>query len=131
MKNLDINKIFDNTSSYILTNYNTDITKFTLDEINKCTYFRTATLSNRIIGKILNVKHLTEVEDEVRRSISNKIGRITKELVKLGIVIKHTESVRSVWKNLYKGNLYTILDKKMEENYFILKTKNNKGVFFK
>lgn len=122
MKNSDINKIFDNTSSYILTNRDSKLTKFTLDEIDKCTYFRTASLSNHIVGKILNIKY-TKIEEEVRRSASNKIGRIVKELVRLGIVVKHTESVRSVWKNLYKGNLHTTLDKKMEENYFIIKIK--------
>ena len=120
MKNSNINKNFDNTSSYILNNQNSNITKIILDEINKCTYFRTSSLSNRVTGKILNVKHL-KTGEKTKRSISTKIGRIVKELVNLGIVIKHTESVRNVWKNLYKGNLHIILDKRMEENYFILK----------
>lgn len=129
MKNSDIKKIFDNTSSYILTNRDSDITKFALDEINKCTYFRTASLSKRVTGRILNTKR-PKTKVEVNRSISNKIGRIVKELVKLGIVVKHTESVRSAWENLYKGNLHDILDKKMEQNYYTLKIKKNKGVTF-
>lgn len=122
MKNSDLKKIFDNTSSYILNNHNSDITKFTLDEINHCTYFRTASLSKRVIGRILNNKH-PKTKVEANRSVSNRIGRIVKELVKLGIVVKHTESVRSAWENLYKGNLHATLDKKMEQNYYILKIK--------
>ena len=130
LKKLDLNSIkpkktFENTNSYILTNIKLNLTKLVLDEINKCTYFRTASLSNHIVGKILNIKY-AKIEEEYRRSASNKIGRIIKELNKLGIVIKHTGSVRSVWKNLYKGNLYAILDEKMEQNYFMVKMKKEK-----
>jgi len=118
------NKPFNNkpTSSYILTNKDSKLIKFVLDEINKCTYFRTPTISKIYVNKILKIRYV-DIKEDVRRSTSVKIGWIVRELDKLGIITRHTGTVRSVWKNLYKGNLYDALDKKMEQNYFMIKMK--------
>ena len=109
-------------ASYILTNQNSKLIKFILDEINNCTYFNTATLSKQYTHKILKVR-FSDIDGELRRSASNRIGRIIRELIELKIIVKHTGSVRSVWKNLYKGKLYAILDERMEQEYFMIKIK--------
>ena len=126
LEDLKLKKLSNNepTTSYILTNKNSKLTKFVLNEINKYTYFRTATLSNNYVNEILKTKY-TDTREEIRRSTSNRIGRIIRELNDLKIIVKYTKSTRSVWKNLYKGNLYKILDKRMEKKYFIFKVNSN------
>ena len=94
------------TNSYILTNRNSKLTKFVLDKISECTYFRTTTLR----------KSYNDMHGEIKQSVSNRIGRIVRELNDLEIIVKHSESIRSAWKNLYKDNLYDILDKKIKSN---------------
>ena len=113
------------TTSYILTNKYSELTKYTLEEINKYTYFRTATLRNNYLNTSLKNKY-NDVQGKLRRSVSNRIGRIVRELSDLKIIVKYTKSENSVWKNLYKDDLYNILDEKMEQNYFMLKMKKKK-----
>ena len=108
------------TNSYILTNRDSKLTIYILNEINKYTYFRTATLRNNYISNSLKNKY---TQGEIRRSVSNRIGRIVRELNDLKIIVKYSGSNQSVWKNLYKDDLYNILDKKMEQNYFMVKMK--------
>ena len=110
------------TTSYILTNKDSKLTKYVLDEINKYTYFRTDTLRNNYLSNSLKDKY-SDVQEKIRRSVSNRIGRIVRELNDLKIIVKYSGSNKSVWKNLYKDDLYNILDKKMEQNYFMLKMK--------
>lgn len=101
-------------NSYILTNQDSKLTKLVLDEINKCTYFRTPTLRKKyLLNNSLKDNH-NDMQGEIKRSVSNRIGRIVRELNDLKIIVKYSRSVRSAWKNLYKDNLYDILDKKMK-----------------
>ena len=109
-------KILDKTS-YILNNQNSKLTKFILDDINKCTYFRTTTLSKRYINISLKIKN---IEGTLKRSVSNKVGRIISELNNLNIIIAFS---KSTWKNLHKDQLYSVLEEKMEQNYHIIKLK--------
>lgn len=110
------------TTSYILTNKDSKLTKYVLDKINKYTYFKTATIRNNYLSNSLKDKY-NDIQEKIRRSVSNRIGRIVRELNELKIIVKYSGSVRSVWKNLYKDDLYNILDEKMEQNYFMLKIK--------
>ena len=121
-------KAFNNNpaTSYILNNKNSELTKYILDEINKYTYFRTSTLRNNYLSTSLKDKY-SNVQEKIRRSVSNRIGRIVRELNNLNIIVKYSESIRTVWKNLYKDNLYNILDEKMEQKYFMLKMKKMKN----
>ncbi len=106
-----VKKDNEKTSSYILNNKNTELVKYILDEINKCTYFRTTTLSKHYINKFLKGEH-AEIEGKIKRSTANKVGRIVKELRKLGIVTTYSSST---WKNLHKDQLHSVLNKKMNE----------------
>ena len=108
--------------SFILKNRNKDLVKYMLDEINKCTYFRTIVLSKRYIND-LKSRHI-RIQGNITNSVSVRIGIITKELYDLGLIVKHNEAARPLWMNLYKGNLHTILDKRMEKEYHIIKLKN-------
>lgn len=115
-------KINDNTVSYILNNWDSNLTKFVLDEINKCTYFRTTIISKSYINKILKIKN-NRIKESLFRSTSNRTGRIVAELNRLGIITKYSNTTRGVWRNLHKGNLRTDLDEKMEQTYHIIKIK--------
>ena len=115
-----MNNYLDNTSSYILADKNRKLVTFILDEINKCTYFNVPSISKQYIFEILGIKY-KDIERTLQRSMSIRVGHITKELLKLGIIVRHRESKRSVWRNLYKDNLHEVLNKKMEQNYFLIK----------
>jgi len=104
--------------SYILDNQKSKLVLFILDEINKCTYFRIPSLNKYYVNTSLKDINITE---KLRRSISSRIGRITTELIRLEIIMKFN---KSTFKNLYKGNLFKALDKKMKQNYHIIGLKN-------
>lgn len=122
LKSVKIEKTLDNTHSFILTNNNPIFINFILDEINKCVYFRTPSISKLYITKVLGIKY-KDIEGKLSRGTSNKVGRIVAELVRLEIVVKHRDSKRSVWRNLYQNDLYDTLNKKMEQKYFMIKLK--------
>lgn len=111
--------------SYILANQDSELIKFILNEIHKCTYFKASTMSTRFCKEILNIKY-TDIEESMRRSVSSRIGRIVRELRDLKLIVRHVNSTRGVWKNLYKDTFLSVLNEKMEGEYFIIKLKKGK-----
>ena len=128
LKKLDIvlkpKKPLREKPSFILKNRNKDLVKYMLDEINKCTYFRTIVLSKRYVN-VLKLRHI-DIQQNIRNSISVRIGKLTNELCDLGLIAKHNEATRPLWRNLYKGNLHTVLNERMEKEYHIIKLKRGK-----
>ncbi len=84
---------------------NNELRKFILNEVNNSTFFRTKTLSKLYITKILGIKNTDMAFQSLLNSTSIKIGYITKELEKLGIIVNYSNSSRNVWKNLHKGSV--------------------------
>lgn len=93
---------------------NNELKDFILKEINNSTFFRTKALSKMYVNKVLGIDYNDITFQKFLASTSIKIGHITKELEKLGLIIDYSKSTRHVWKNLFKDNL-------IEE----LKLKNN------
>jgi len=91
---------------------NNELRNFILNEINGKTFFRTKTLSKLYIDKILGVKNTDIRFQSLLNSTSIKIGYLTKELEKLGLIIDYSKSSRNVWKNLYKGSILEEIKKK-------------------
>lgn len=102
-------------SSYILNNQKEKLVLYTLDLINKSTFFRCISIRKQFIEDF-------KLDEDLSRSISSKIGKIIKELAELDIVRYYTKS-RKTCKNLYKGTLFKNLNEKMDENYTIIRMK--------
>jgi len=84
---------------------NKDLRAFILNEINGKTFFRTKILSKMYVNNVLGVRQTDTTFQGFLASTSIKIGHITKELQKLGLIIDYSKSTRHVWKNLFKDNL--------------------------
>lgn len=104
------------TNSYILAHSNEDLVQFTLQEINRKPFFNVHNITKRFVET-----HFVELDSE--RSVSVRIGKIARELESLGILIHFSGKHKKLYKNLHKDNLFTILNKKMEENYCLIKVK--------
>ena len=89
---------------------NNELKNFILKEINGKTFFRTKTLSKLYINKVLGINYTDIAFQSLLNSTSIKIGYITKELEKLGLIIDYSNSSRHVWKNLHKNHLFEVLD---------------------
>ncbi len=94
-------------NSYILTCKDTNLRDFILNQINKQSYFRTSVLRKHYTNE--NV----DITENMIYSISNKIGKIIRELNNLGLVVKYNTSNNTLWKNLYKDNLFDEICKRL------------------
>ena len=99
-------------NSYILNNRKEKLVNFVLTEMNNSTYIRCVSLRRRFINDF-------RLDEDLAKSISIKIGLIAKELIALGILERDNKR----YKNLFKGSLFEMLDKKMNENYTIIRFK--------
>ena len=98
------------SSSYILSHWNTPLVQFLLNFINKHTYLNNMGFNKLYCSQILN-------NMDKRRSIGVSIGKIIKELKELGLLSKWTHRTS---KSEYKGNVFKMLDKKLNENYLVI-----------
>ncbi len=101
--------------SYILNNKDSKLVQWVLRNVNRHTFFRIPSL-RRSYNDTLKKNNYTEMELKSNQSVSGRIGKVIGELRNLGIIILYSSST---YKNLYKGQLYDILNEKIEQNYNI------------